>query len=248
MVAGIVTNQEKDPTLAYTTLVCEFLKNNGVDFYTQNTQAHVDFWIVLGGDGTMLRQAHVTAKQGVPILGINLGNLGFLTDVENQDGLDAISKVLTGQYKVEERLMLEVEAGIVLNDVVVGTVGGLNTFTIYVNDQLLDTVRADGVIVATPTGSTAYNLSAGGPILVPWGKMIVITPVCPHSLSTRPWVIGAEDTVQIKVHQNSPIILDGDSKGEIKTSDTICIKKSKYCTKIIRTSQTNFYHALRNKL
>lgn len=253
---GVITNSDKDPGLEYTSLVCDFLTRHGVTFSRGRFLLNADFWIILGGDGTMLRCSHVAAVNNIPLLGINLGHLGFLTDVEKPDGLDAIAKVLNGQYKTEKRLMLETNIQLVgesdrlklaLNDICVGTAGGLKTFSIYVNGQMLNTIRADGIIVATPTGSTAYNLSAGGPILMPGGQIMVITPVCPHSLNTRPLVICADDTVRVEAHQVSPVYVDGEVMGELEPGTCIEIQKSRYYTTTITTVSSHLYAILRRK-
>jgi len=258
---GVITNIDKDPGLAYTALVCDFLARQGVTVSNEHDKNWfgAKFWIILGGDGTMLRHSHIAAVHNIPLLGINLGHLGFLTDVEKQDGLDAIAKVLKGEYKTEKRLMLEVNFqvtrksshlngdALALNDICVGTAGGLKTFSIYVNGQLLNAIRADGIIVATPTGSTAYNLSAGGPILMPGGQMMVITPVCPHSLNSRPLVICADDIVKIEAHQASPVLVDGENKGELEPNTSVEIKKSNCYTTTITTVPSHLYAILRRK-
>ena len=248
MVVGIVTNEKKDPGLAYTQQVCEFLTQRGVAAYSglvgacpgldpEEFPTNAKFLVVLGGDGTMLRCSHIAARHDIPLLGINLGTLGFLTDVEKTGGLTAIEKVLAGEYRTEKRMMLTTdctpENPIALNDICIGTVGGLKYFFVYVNGQPMGTTRADGIIVSTPTGSTAYNVAAGGPILMPCGQMMVITPICPHSLSSRPLVVGAEDIVRITPHQKSQIFIDGDNIGEMERD--ITIRKSSYETTIIKT-------------
>jgi len=274
MVVGIITNAEKDPELSYTCQVRDFLTTQGVivyewDFsklltfssYSAGLSPSLDsihdtnFWVVLGGDGTILRCSHIAAVHDIPLLGINLGTLGFLTNAEKQDGFEVLRKVLKGEYEREKRMMLDIAlpeqealgsvTAIALNDVCIGTTGGLKVFSLYVNNHLLDTIRADGIIVATPTGSTAYSLSAGGPLLMPASKMMVITPICPHSLSIRPLVIGAEDTVRIIVHTPSPIYLDGQLVTE--PGCDITIKKSVHCATIIKTAKSHFYDVLRKK-
>ena len=248
MTVGIITNKEKDPALSFTTQVRDFLIGQGVHI-TEDTLTDADFWVVLGGDGTMLRCSHLAAMHDIPLLGINLGTLGFLTDAEKQDGLDVLAKVLKGEYKTEKRLMLDICEGqaSALNDVFVGAAGGLKTFDLYVGSHLLDTLRADGIIVATPTGSTAYSLSAGGPLLMPGGQMMVVTPVCPHSLSTRPLVIGAEDVVRIVTHETCPIIVDGETIGETKPGNGVCVRKSAHSASIIKTTEAHLYDVLRKK-
>jgi len=246
MTVGIVTNKEKDPALSYTAQVHNFLVGQGVtvaeDFCT-----NADFWIVLGGDGTMLRCSHLAAIHGIPLLGINLGTLGLLTDADKHDGLEVLVKVLAGEYKTEKRMMLDAASHIALNDVCVGATGRVKMFSVYVNDHLLDTIRADGIIVATPTGSTAYSLSAGGPLLMPEGQMMVVTPLCAHSLSTRPLVIGAEEIVRIVPHQVSPIIIDGETIGETRPDEGVVVRKSVYSAAIIKTTHASIYDVLRKK-
>jgi NAD+ kinase len=251
MKVGIVTNKKKDLTLSYTVKVRDFLTQQGHSVIVSDNAnelfADANFWVVLGGDGTMLRCSHAAAKHNIPLFGINLGTLGFLTGAEERDGLNVLAKVLAGEYETEKRMMLEAENYIALNDVLIGTSGGLKVFDLYVNNHLLDTIRADGVIVATPTGSTAYSLSAGGPILMPGSQMMVVTPVCPHSLSTRPLVIGADDIVRIVAHQASPVIIDGETVGKVLQFDGITVKKSSFSATIIKTAPVHFYDILRRK-
>jgi len=248
MIVGIITNKEKDPALSYTAQVRDFLMGQGVNI-SMGCTTDADFWVVLGGDGTMLRCAHIAAIHDIPLLGINLGTLGFLTDAEKHDGLDVLAKVLANEYETEERMMLEATGRLALNDVFVGAAGGLKTFDLYVNDHLLDTIRADGIIVATPTGSTAYSLSAGGPLLMPGSQMMVITPVCSHSLSTRPLVIGAGDAVRIVAHQACHIVIDGEHIGEAQPGPDIgiCVRKSTHNAKIIKTAPAHLFDVLRKK-
>ena len=258
---GVITNNDKDPGLQYTTQVRDFLTGQGIIVSHENDEAllSANFWIILGGDGTMLRHSHIAAVNDIPLLGINLGTMGFLADVEKPDGLDAIAKVLNGEYKTEKRIMLEASiqptqkssrlngSMLALNDICVGTAWGLKTFSIYVNGQLLSTIRADGIIVATPTGSTAYNLSAGGPILMPGGQMMVITPVCPHGLNTRPLVIDASDIVRVEAHEIAPVFVDGEIKDSLEPNSGVEIQKSNYHATIITTTSTHLYTTLRRK-
>jgi len=253
----VIANEHKDPDWDYMGQVLEFVKNRGVEVVLGRLHAGADFCVVLGGDGTMLRVAHQAAEMDIPLLGINLGTLGFLTDVDRQDGLTALEKVLNGEYISEERLMLEAEFGmdestplhkrLALNEVCVGGTNLLKTFSVYVNNQHMDVIRADGIIIATPTGSTAYNLAAGGPILVPGGQMIVVTPICPHSLSSRPWVIAAEDEVRIVARHASPVHIDGDNMGVINAGESVLVKRAEHHATIIKTAPSHFYAVLRKK-
>jgi len=230
--------------------VCVGISGTGDDL---NRLEDSDFWVVLGGDGTMLRTAAFAAVMDIPMLGINLGTLGFLTDVDKEHGIAALDKLLLKDYVCEERMMLNVSFSegefLALNEACVGVTGRLKTFDLYVNGQFIDEIRADGILVATPTGSTAYNLSAGGPILAPsgGGAMMVITPVCPHSLSARPWVIGGEDSVGITARRGSPVFADGQKIGRVSLGEGVLVAASKYVAKILKTAPTNFYATLRKK-
>jgi len=253
----IIANKHKDPDLNYMGKVLDFLKGRGVEVHLGRLHAGTAFCVVLGGDGTMLRAAQQAAAMDIPLLGINLGTLGFLTDVDKQDGISAIEKVLSGQFIPERRLMLEAEFGaqetlpqhkrLALNEVSIGGTNQLKTFSVYVNNHHMDVIRADGIIVATPTGSTAYSLAAGGPILVPGGQMIVVTPICPHSLSTRPWVISASDEVRIVARQVSPLHIDGDKRCDIAPGESVLVKKAQHCATILKTAPSHFYAVLRKK-
>jgi NAD+ kinase len=245
MVISIITNASKDPGLVYTYKVRDFLTGRGVNAVIGEYISAADFWVVLGGDGTMLHVAQRAAVENIPLLGINLGNLGFLTDVDEHEGLQALEKLLAGAYKSEHRLMLEAEGRLALNEIFIGATGKLSNFAVYINGQHMDDIRADGIITTTPTGSTAYSLSAGGPILGPSGQMIGITPVCPHSLSARPWVISAEDIIQIETFSPAALTIDGEFIKEI--TGKITVRKSAYYTTIVKTAPAHFYATLRKK-
>jgi len=245
MTAGIVANRNRDCGLVYTQEIESFLKAKGVELVPDGQKA--DFWVVLGGDGTMLRAAHQAALLDVPLLGINLGNMGFLTDVDRQDGFTALEDVIAGHCQYQRRLMLSASSGLALNDVFVSSTGSLVYFSVYVNDLHMDDIRADGIIVATPTGSTAYNLSAGGPILAPYGEMLVITAVCPHSLSTRPWVIPGDDTVRIVPKSKASVVLDGGFHCTLEPEEGVEISRASVYATIIKTTSVHFYEVLRKK-
>ncbi len=219
-----------------------------------------DFIISLGGDGTLLGVGRKASFYNVPILGINLGTLGFLTTAEKELAEEAVDDVISGQYMLENRMLLQAklhgksEKSIALNDICI-TRGGLSTILeirIYVNDLYMDTLRADGVIIYTPTGSTAYNLSAGGPILQANGNMIGVTPIAAHTLTSRPFVLSAEDVVRLEVvsDKNMSYTLTADGQEHISLSGTsiIEISKAKNCVTIMKTKEQNFYDVLRQKL
>jgi NAD+ kinase len=260
----IIANEKKDPCFEYANEVKAFLQSRGcaAEIVKLNDENSIrcnfsgtDFCVVLGGDGTMLRVAHHAAVSGIPMLGINLGTLGFLTDVDKTHGLDALEKMLSGKYSHENRIMLEADFGtgeivpfeqrLALNEILVGEMGKLIEYSIYVNEQYMAAIRADGIIISTPTGSTAYNLSAGGPILVSGG--IAITPVCPHSLSARPWVVAASDLIRVVAKRTSHVYIDGYMRGKISAGEAVFIKTSEHRAEIIKTAQTNFFAILRKK-
>lgn len=237
------------------------LKEYGADL--NKIYSDADFLIVLGGDGTLLRVARNAALHNTPILGINLGTLGFLTDVEKSEAKNSFEKIIAGDYTLEKRMMLHTnvltqitahETLLGLNDICI-TRGGFMTIVkleIYINDEFVDVFSADGIIISTPTGSTAYNLSAGGPILVPSAEMMVITPICPHSMYSRSFVVSGDDNIKIKVGQidNNDVILsvDGRMTNILKNNDIVSIRKSKYYTTIIKTNGLGFYKVLRQKI
>lgn len=278
---GFITNVDKDPNLIHTTHLvnwaikeknCQvFIKNEVYDKINIGTPvpkvddiySKSDFVVVLGGDGTILRVARKAAKYEVPILGINFGTLGYLADVERNDAYDALTKILDGDYTIEKRMMLEAyidkkgfehNINLALNE---ACITGLNfsrmiKLNVAINNKYVDTIRADGIIVSTPTGSTAYNLSAGGPILNPQTELMTITHICPHTLYSRPLVVAGDDEIRIKVvgdyNNNVQITCDGQNCVPLADGDVVVIKKSKYCTRIIKTTNRNFYDILRMKM
>ena len=275
---GFVTNIEKDPTLQETKKMVDFVLKKGCEVYVSQTFSDVhpdviatsssemyksvDFVVVIGGDGTILRVARSAAIFDTPILGINFGTLGYLADVEKVNAIDAIEKVLNGDFTIENRMMLEpyVERGCVsheinlaLNEVCItnSVCSRMIKLSVEVNGEYFDTFRADGIIVSTPTGSTAYNLSAGGPILSPHTELMTITHICPHTLYARPFVIDGNDVVRIRVqsnYNNVQMSCDGQSTVQMKNDDVIVVKKSRYVTRIIKTTNMNFYDILRRKM
>ncbi|MBE6011393.1 MAG: NAD(+)/NADH kinase [Lachnospiraceae bacterium] len=274
---GIITNHTKDRELEYTKEVIDWLKSkgyypiietgsaegafNGEIFMGINEMCiNCSFIIVLGGDGTILEAARRAAFCDIPLLGINLGNLGYLTDVDKSEGIKAIEKVLKGDYKTEKRMMIQAEilgkgsneSHIALNDICIlrGNLSKMISLKVGVNDEYIDTYRADGIIISTPTGSTAYNLSAGGPILKPDIELIAITPICPHKMYSRPSVISANDEVYITIGDNPDEVvlsLDGQEHYKLSSGDIIKISRSQFYTTIIKTNDLGFYDILRKK-
>lgn len=277
---GILPNLAKDENLEVTKRIVRYLLDNGclpaltedvaqkagLDLYARKEEElfrFSDFLISLGGDGTLLGVGRRTAKYNRPILGINLGNLGFLTADDKDFAERAIDQVLLGNYKVEKRIMLDatifdepqrMQGMLALNDICItrGVSSKILQFNMFINDEYVDTLRADGVIICTPTGSTAYNLSAGGPILKGDAEIIAITPICPHTLNNRSIIVSAEDSITVEVctHENEDFTVsaDGQSTLVLKRKNVVQIKKSQYCTTIMKTKQLGFYDVLRQKL
>lgn len=219
----------------------------------------IDWIMVLGGDGTLLRAAKQLAPLGAPILGVNLGHLGFLTEVEVPDLISAMSAVSRGEYVVDERHLLEARvirqeetlaSFQAMNDVVVskGPFARLINLETFVDSAYVTTYPADGLIVATPTGSTAYSLSAGGPILSPDLDVMVMTPICPHSFFDRSVVISASQEVRIRVrtsHRDTLVTIDGQEVHPLEDGDEVLVLSSPETIRLIRRPGWSFFHVLR---
>lgn len=218
--------------------------------------------IVLGGDGTLLRAAGRLAAQKIPVLGINLGNLGFLTGAEYTGMEEALEALAAGRYRTEERMMLEVSVGgrvfdTALNDAVITRSGfsRIISVSIFVNGKPVCTYRGDGVIVATPTGSTGYNLSAGGPVVVPTTELILITPICPHSLNARGILVSGEDEVCLVVQEEKKtqdeeaiVTVDGQNAKKLAAEDRIVIRRSGEKAYFVQLNDHSFFDVLHRKL
>jgi len=218
--------------------------------------------IVLGGDGTLLSVARSIAHTGIPILGVNLGQVGFLTEMEVDDLTEYLPKLFKGEFYLEERMMLEAWVWRTeknrayfygLNDIVVtkGAFSRMIKLETFVNDQYIDTFPADGVIISTPTGSTAYSLSAGGPIVYPQAPVLLITPICPHTFFARPMVIDGNDVVKIVVHSQwgeVMLTIDGQHGFKLEQNDCIIVKRANAQTKLVKLKKKSFFEVLREKL
>ena len=239
------------------------VRMNGCPEEPINIPNTVDWVVVLGGDGTLLGAARKVGRYGVPILGVNLGGLGFLTSIPLKGLYPAIERMLKGELEVESRLMLETkvlreEEEIcrfpVLNDLVLnkGPLARIMDLDVYINEQFLTTFRADGLIVSTPTGSTAYNLSAGGPILYPTMANFILTPICPFTLSNRPIILPDSDTIYIKMGKESEekvhLTFDGQVGFDFSYGDKVMIYKSEERIKLIRPPDQTYFEILRAKL
>jgi NAD+ kinase len=218
--------------------------------------------IVLGGDGTLLAAARVFARSGVPILSVNLGALGFLTEVRLGDIYTHLEAWNQGACCIESRAMLHSElwrdgklncAYEALNDVVAakGAIARMGHFVVEVDDQLAATFRADGVIVSTPTGSTAYSLAAGGPVLVPKVDALIVTPICPHQLTLRPMVLPGGSRVLVRIEgipDQTFLTVDGQEAIQLRLGDELRCLRSDYSVKLIRLGENGFFDVLRSKL
>lgn len=218
--------------------------------------------LTLGGDGTLLSTTREVAAYGVPVCGINMGQLGFLTEIALSDLLPAMDRILLGDYYLEERPMLEAvidrpEGSIVavsaLNDVVVAK-GGFSRMIrlkLFIDDHLTANYPADGLIISTSTGSTGYSLSAGGPIVSPNLKVTIITPICPHSLNTRSIVVSDKEAIRVETlatHDDIVLTIDGQTLYNLKSCDKILIRSSPYRARFIKFNGGSFYESLRTKL
>jgi NAD+ kinase len=223
---------------------------------------NVDLLLVLGGDGTMIATARMVGDSEVPVLGVNYGGLGYLAEFRIEELFSALDTILAGNYKVQRRLMLEVELrrddtivtrNRVLNDVVVNksALARIIEIEAYLNEQFVNSFRADGLIVSTPTGSTAYNLSAGGPVIFPSMNAVVITPICPFTLSNRPIVVPDDSLIEVRLiteKEEVALTLDGQVGFPLQASDRIIICKSKATFNLIQPANRNYFDVLRDKL
>lgn len=221
-----------------------------------------DIIVILGGDGTLLKVARKVAPDEIPLLGVNLGNLGFLTEVEVPELFNALTRVLNNDFVIEKRMMLEAtvlkhdiefQNFIALNDVVVtkGPFARLVHLKVYVNNEYIETYPADGLIVSSPTGSTAYSLSAGGPIVNPNVDLLLITPICPHTLHSRSIIISEDEKIRVVIkadHRDIMLTMDGQQGFKLQPNDEVIVKKASCYTKLIRLKKRSFYEVLRKKI
>lgn len=268
----IYTNPHKDESLAATAHIREYLSARGqrvtvwAGEAARGVSGAVDCMVVLGGDGTMLQAARDARRLDIPMIGVNLGTLGYMTEIE-PDGLDeALDRLIAGDYQQESRMMLKgtaflkgdkTENGWALNDIVISRSGSLQIikFHIYVNGQFLHDYDADGVIVTTPTGSTGYNLSAGGPLVEPKANLIMVTPICPHTLNQRSIILSPEDVVDIKIlpgrEGRVPTVeanFDGSHVIPLGAGDRVRVVRSEKSTKFIQLNRVSFLEVLHKKM
>lgn len=276
----LITNEVKDPQGLYTERITAYLETHGGKVTCMDNTAYAcadaegpkygtpekkECILVLGGDGTLLRAARNMMDRDIPLLGINLGTLGYLAEVEIGAIEPALDQLLADDYTREERMMLEgqvhkqgrTEDNFALNDIVITRCGSLQilTFHIYVNGQFLNSFSADGMIVATPTGSTGYNMSAGGPVVEPAANLLLLTPICPHTLNTRSIVLAPEDEIRIEIPpgkdgrlQAMEANYDGSHKISLTTGDSIVIRKAAKTTGILKLNTESFLAVLHKKM
>ena len=224
--------------------------------------AAVDLVLVLGGDGTMIATARLIGDEEVPVLGINYGGLGYLTEFRIEELYGALEMILDGNYRLDKRVMLEVELhrgdevvtqNRVLNDVVINksALARIIEIEAFLNQQFVSSFRADGLIVSTPTGSTAYNLSAGGPIIFPSMNAVVVTPICPFTLSNRPLVVPDDAVIELLLktaNEEVSLTLDGQVGFPLDVNDRVIIRKGRTTFNLIQPSNRNYFDVLRDKL
>jgi len=222
--------------------------------------ANSDVILSMGGDGTLLATARLLGDSGVPILGINIGSLGFLTDQTPNDLETTLRRLIEDDYEIQERMVLtagivdadEEEKHYALNDVVIGRNDiRMITLALYSNGDYICSYAADGLILATPTGSTAYSLAAGGPILNPQMDAIIATPIAPHSLASRPLVFDAGEVLTLEMTSQTDVAvmtIDGQVSRRLRKGDRVRVRKAHYCARLVRFQESSFYNVLRSKL
>ncbi|MCL2345862.1 MAG: NAD kinase, partial [Desulfobulbus sp.] len=223
--------------------------------------AHADLAIVLGGDGTMLNAARRLARYGVPLVGVNQGRLGFMTDIAREDLLGCMDDLLDGRFQPENRMLLtaevmranrEVASNMALNEVVLdkGAMGRMIEFELFIDGEFIYNLRADGLIASTPTGSTAYSLSAGGPILHPTLTGIALVPLYPHALTNRPVIVNDQAEIEFRiVHADDPRVhFDGQVTVDLEPGDSVCLRRSDHAIRFLHPPGYRYFAMLRQKL
>ena len=281
----VCTNYDKDRDLTFTMEVLDYLRKRGAeakaffpltpaealpvdmpdDALCPNPGTYIrgaDLLLCLGGDGTMLHNSKLAAQNGVPMLGINLGHMGFITELEKED-VERLSDVLEGRYTVENRMMLDYEvfrdgqcirSGFGLNEAVVARQSPAHSIhlTAYGDNRKISDYSGDGIIIATPTGSTAYSMAAGGPIVEPTAENLLLTPMCAHSLTAKPYVLAGDRHTSVKLVRGdcdeALLLVDGEDCFTLKTGDLVYVRKSSYVTKLIKLRSLSFDDIVRNKL
>lgn len=281
---GLVLNTDKQKSFELAGRVLAWLSEHGVDYLLEESAAtgmqgdhsgisyremreQVDLVILFGGDGTFLHTARHFTGSKIPLLGINLGRLGFLTEIETGKVEETLERLVKGEYQVEKRLVLKTEierdsaqnAGgtaksLAVNDVVVnrGASAHMIRVKLFINEEIVNSYRADGIIISTPTGSTAYSLSAGGPIINPRVRAILITPICPHTLHVRPMVISEEESLQVVVSGDKDdrmkLTADGNFNYDLYDGDCIRVAAAAEGIHLVKFPERTFYSILHEKM
>ena len=278
----IITNCAKDQNLQFTNQIVSYLKEHGRECPVQQAERKkegayhytdpdlipegTECLLVLGGDGTLLQASRDVVYREIPMLGINLGTLGFLAEVDKHSVYSALDQLMEDDYEIEDRMMLTgtvyrgdkvIGRDVALNDIVICREGALRVvrFKNYVNDVYLTSYNADGIIISTPTGSTGYSLSCGGPIVSPNGAMTLMTPIAPHTLNTRSIIFPAEDVITVELGEgrhedmeNGLASFDGDTVIPMVTGDRIVIQKASVSSRILKLNHVSFVEVLRQKM
>ncbi len=270
---GIVVKPGHPEAMATAADIMSWLKEHGMDMAGAPVSAgeiradnpltlDADLIVVLGGDGTMISTARLVGDADVLVLGVNYGSLGYLTDFRIEEMFPALELIIAGEYEIDRREMLDAEQwrgsqklvkGRVLNDVVINksAVARIIKIDARLDGQFVNTFRADGLIVSTPTGSTAYNLSAGGPIIYPSMNAMVLTPICPFTLTNRPIVVPGDAVIELTLDIESDgvvLSLDGQTGYHMEAQDRIVIRKSNTTFNLVQPANRNYFDVLRNKL
>jgi len=252
---------KKQETIPYVERILRFLNEHDAEGIVEPVDLdNSDYVISMGGDGTFLKAASKVGDRGIPVIGVNMGRLGFLADVLPREIEEMLQKVFSGEYYIEEHTVIQVESDgqpiegnpFALNDVALLKRDSASMISIktYVNGDFLVTYQADGLIVSTPTGSTAYNLSNGGPIIVPQSGSLCLTPVAPHSLNIRPIVLNDTSVIKMDVEARSHsflIAIDGRSE-KVVEGTSITIRKAPYSVRIVKQKNQRYFSTLREKL
>lgn len=272
MIIALFPNEIKDPSLKISLEVCRFLKERHVEVVTEERFAskieakslhevkpeRVDFRVSLGGDGTILRLIHRHPQLQAPLLGINLGSLGFLADIPLTDIFPSLQDLLDGRYSIQNRMMMDGltsqgDRCFAANEIVVHRAQNpsLIDLSVYVDGRYLNTFSADGIIISTPSGSTAYSLAAGGPIVSPELDAFIITPICPHTISNRPIVLKPTKEIQVKyVSEHNPLEIsyDGLSSFGLVSQETLSLSTSSQRFRLVNLARHDYFLTLREKL
>lgn len=268
---AVIPNYTKDIEHEYTKRLCRYLggrteivmqekdRADGISakFVTGDVYENCDAVIILGGDGTMLQAAEPCGKRAIPVMGINLGKVGFMTEVEKEDMEAACDRILNDDFAVEERMMMEVtlcgKTYIALNDLVVSKPDAQMVSTeIYAGENKVSEYMSDGLIISTPTGSTGYSLSAGGPVADPAMRLFIATPICAHTLAARPMLMADYKRITLKLtdngSSNAVVTVDGRVIGSLERGGCVTVMRSLYTLKTIKLGKQSFYHTMMAKL